>query len=169
MEINFGRGTAYAALGMLVAGALAACGAAADSGAGTGATNAATSLGNCGKLPVKAPEDPSGVLAKMPPDVRAAYNGYDVPITASPWHNFKPKGSGPYDVAIVYSSTSVPYQKAMLDTVTKALEGSKFVGDVSVSLYETDPAAAVRNFQREHPRGGQHHTQRLSHGGGADC
>jgi ribose transport system substrate-binding protein len=130
---------------------LAACSAAEPddkgSAAGTSSTGSAADLGDCGTLPTKAPEDPDGALAAIGDSVSADYNGFPEPITPSPWKDWKPEGPGPYDVAIIYSTTAVPYQADLLDSVKQGLEASDLVGDVKVTTYENDPATAIRNFQ----------------------
>lgn len=140
------RSAGFAALALGATTVFAGC---ADSRAGdsSGGSDAAASLGDCGTVPVRAPGDPDGFLANLPDEVRASYNGYALDVTESPWKEFAPKGPGPYDVAIVYSQTVVPYQATLLDSVKNALEDSDDIANVSVSLYEQDPALAVRNFQ----------------------
>jgi len=49
-----------------------------------------------GPIPTKAPQDPQGVIGKSSPAVKAAFNGYPVPVHPSPWANFKPNHGPPW-------------------------------------------------------------------------
>jgi len=62
-----------------------------------GSSTASPAAGTCGgPIPTKAPQDPQGVIAKAPAAVKAAFNGYPVPVHPSPWANFKPNHGPPW-------------------------------------------------------------------------
>ena len=56
----------------------------------------------CGGVPNTPPNDPDGVLAKLKltPALKHDYTGWNQPIMASAWSNWKPKGKPPYKVAM---------------------------------------------------------------------
>src|SRR5258705_10683462 len=67
------------AFALVLAAVLAACGS--DSGSSSSSASssggkAAAVSGNCGKTPVKAPDDPDGVVAALPQDAQTKNNDY---------------------------------------------------------------------------------------------
>lgn len=111
------------------------------------APSASEDLGNCGTLPVHWPEDPDGVLDRLPEEVRAAYNGYRGTLHASPWADWTPEGPGPYRVAIVFTETGPPYQAALLQETVGLLEADELIESVRVTEAGKDAATQVSNFQ----------------------
>src|SRR3990170_5571316 len=83
-------------LGAVLALSLAACGSSIGSASG-GAADA-----ECVAIPQVAPKDPEGVVAKLPDDVAAGYNGYPVEVLPSAWSDWKPTHAGPYEVGIIW-------------------------------------------------------------------
>lgn len=125
---------------------LSACGGNGDVNA-SAEDNAAEDLGSCGTLPVQLPEDPDGVVAALPENVQAAYNGYSSTVHASPWADWAPEGSGPYDVAVVFTETGPPYQATLLQETVAALEDSDAIGTVTITQSGRDVGTQVSNFQ----------------------
>jgi ribose transport system substrate-binding protein len=113
---------AIALLVMLVAAmAFVACGSSdddsgsSDSGSSGGAATSTTSEAStaapttgCGSIPTKMPDDPEGVLAKLPKDVQAAYNLFPQAVGTSAWADWKPSGSGPYKIYFSPGNVSTP-------------------------------------------------------------
>jgi len=64
--------------------------------AGSSSTTARTAGACGGPIPNKAPQDPQGVIGKSSAAVKAAFNGYPVPVHPSPWVNFKPNHGPPW-------------------------------------------------------------------------
>lgn len=108
---------------------LAACGGGADSAGTTGNNTlpavpspaAAAASGTCGSVPDVAAQDPDGVLKDLPAELQASYNGYPTPVLASAWANWKPSGSGPWKVAVLWQPPMNTFvsntHKALLDTL----------------------------------------------------
>ena len=61
------------------------------------ASTAAPTTG-CGSVPTQMPDDPDGVLAKLPKDVQAAYNLFPQAVHKSAWADWKPSKSKPYSL-----------------------------------------------------------------------
>lgn len=90
---------------------------------------AAPAAGACGSIPTVAPQDPSGVLAKLPASVAAAYNGYTSPIAPSAWAHWKPSHAGTFKVAIVWNP---PINTFIVDTLQAMTAELKAAGDVDI-------------------------------------
>jgi ribose transport system substrate-binding protein len=132
---------AIALLVMLVAAmAFVACGSSdddsgsSDSGSSGGAATSTTSEAStaapttgCGSIPTKMPDDPEGVLAKLPKDVQAAYNLFPQAVGTSAWADWKPSGSGPYKIYFSPGNVSTPYIQDLLKEFDKLKAGSKDV------------------------------------------
>jgi ribose transport system substrate-binding protein len=124
---------AIALLVMLVAAmAFVACGSSddksgsADSGKSSSAStstssdaSAAAPTTGCGSIPQQMPDDPDGVLAKLPKDVQAAYNLFPQAVGKSAWADWKPSGSGPYKIYFSPGNVSTPYIQDLLKEFDK--------------------------------------------------
>ena len=112
------------------ASATASSGAASSAAATASASAAAApAAGACGSIPTVAPQDPSGVLAKLPASVAADYDGYTSPVAPSAWANWKPSHAAPYKVAIVWNPPVNTFAVNTLKAMTAAL---KAAGDVDI-------------------------------------
>ena len=136
-----GAAAAVAALGLAACSSVATtansgttgtASATASSGAASSAAataSASAAAGACGSIPTVAPQDPSGVLAKLPASVTAAYNGYTSPIAPSAWAHWKPGHAGPYKVAIVWNP---PINTFIVDTLKAMTAALKAAGNVDI-------------------------------------
>src|SRR5262245_25143999 len=60
--------------------------------------------GACGTLPTVAPNDPKGLLRKLPKGFATNYQGFrDYPIATSAWANWKPKRKSGWNVQIIWA------------------------------------------------------------------
>jgi ribose transport system substrate-binding protein len=129
-------------------GTAATAGSTASSGAATSGASAAAApaAGACGSIPTVAPQDPSGVLAKLPASVTAAYNGYTSPIAPSSWAHWKPSHAGPYKVAIVWNP---PLNTFIVNTLKSMTAALKAAGDVAIvsSTAPQSPSDVPGNIQ----------------------
>src|SRR4051794_39957153 len=75
---------------------LAACGEGSDAASSAGSP----ADPSCVTVPDVAAKDPQGVLAKLPADVAAAFNGYPGEILPSAWAGWKADHAAPYKVGI---------------------------------------------------------------------
>ena len=91
---------------------LAACGASGGSSSSSGDfTKSATSdpvsveipKSGCGAVDTPLPEDPDGVVAKLPAESKAQYAGYTTPVRKSVWSDFKPDHGPPYKVGLSFA------------------------------------------------------------------
>jgi ribose transport system substrate-binding protein len=136
---------AFALLVMLVAAvAFAACGSSddnsgsADSGGSGGAatstsaeTTAAAPTTGCGSVPTQMPEDPDGVLAKLPKDVQAAYNLFPQPVHTSAWADWKPTKSKPYSIYFSPGNISTPFIQDMVKKFDELKSSSDVITKVT--------------------------------------
>ncbi len=124
-------GRLLAALALLVASMLlAACGSSDDDkGASTTANTGGREMA-CKAPDFAPPQDPDGVLAKLPQELQDQFTGYPTPVFASAWSDWKPEGSGDFKVAIAFGPLVNPVQSAWI----RLLEGSlKAVPGVTVT------------------------------------
>jgi len=131
-------------LGAVLALSLAACGSSIGSASG-GAADA-----ECVAIPQVAPKDPEGVVAKLPDDVAAGYNGYPVEVLPSAWSDWKPTHAGPYEVGIIWQPPVNPTIVQMHDQMTQALDASgevDIVADVAPQN-PTDVPGALQLFDQ---------------------
>ncbi len=117
-----GWGGALLAIGLVV---LTACGGASP------ASTSTTASGGCGSVPTVAPRDPDGLLAQLPADLRALYNGYSYPVYKSQWADWKPKHSPPYTVGLAFGPIVNPFQQATYTEIQDALKKNSLVGKVT--------------------------------------
>ncbi|MBO0682111.1 MAG: substrate-binding domain-containing protein [Candidatus Dormibacteraeota bacterium] len=102
---------------------VAACG-------GSAAPATSSASGSCGSVPTIAPKDPDGVLSALPANVRAWYNGYEVPVYKSQWADWKPKHPAPYTVGLAFGPIINPFQTAIYNGIQASLKKSPMVGKV---------------------------------------
>lgn len=116
---------------------------AATASASVAATPAA---GACGSIPTVAPQDPGGVLAKLPASVAANYDGYTSPVAPSAWANWKPSHAAPYKVAIVWNPPVNTFAVNTLKAMTAALRAA---GDIHIisSTAPQSPSDVPGNIQ----------------------
>ena len=124
-------GARVTALAVTTAAALVltACGSnGGDSSAeASGGTSAAA--GDCGSVPSTPPKDPQNVLAGLPAEVAAAYNGYTSEVLPSPWADWKPSHLAPYKVAILSDPPVNAFQTTLFESIEDTLAKS---GDIEV-------------------------------------
>lgn len=102
---------------------IAACGDSDDDSAGGSASPSgqtstaggpAPASGSCGSIASQMPDDPDGVLAKLPKDVQDAYNLFPQAVGKSAWGDWKPKGSAPHSVYFSPGNVSTPFIQDMM-------------------------------------------------------
>jgi ribose transport system substrate-binding protein len=140
---------AIALLVMLVAAmAFVACGSSdddsgsADSGSSGGAATSTSSstagtaapTTGCGSVPQQMPEDPDGVLAKLPKDAQAAYNLFPQAVHTSAWADWKPEGSKPYSIYFSPGNISTPW----IQDILKKFDELKASSDVITKVTTQD-------------------------------
>jgi len=114
---------------------LAACGAS-SSGGGSGAVapksvEAAPPASGCGSYEASLPKDPDGLVAALPPKLKALYKGYPTPIRKSVWSGWKPKHDPPYHVGIQWAQVNNDFQRNVTETLKADLEKDPDVGKVT--------------------------------------
>lgn len=102
--------------------------------AACGGSPAATSSasGSCGSVPTIAPQDPDGVLSALPANVRAWYNGYEVPVYKSQWADWKPKHPAPYTVGLAFGPIINPFQTAIYASLADPIQAAAKQGVPSI-------------------------------------
>ncbi|MEE9095801.1 substrate-binding domain-containing protein [Pseudarthrobacter phenanthrenivorans] len=136
-----------ALVGIVALGAiLSGCAAVAPAGQSPSAIETAAE-GQCGSVPSTPLNDPEGLMSGMDAAAKAAYTGFSGVLKPSFWSKWKPATPPPYDVAIVYSTETVPYQATLLKTVKEALEKSPLIGKVTVSFAENSLPTQLQQFQ----------------------
>jgi ribose transport system substrate-binding protein len=116
---------AVAALG------LAACGGSSGGGGASGSDVALKEpASGCGSVPLPAVKDPDGVVAQLPAEQKAAFEGYPYTVHKSMWSNWKPTGPGPYDVGVVWGPSTAGFQVEMGNALQERLKSSPVVRSV---------------------------------------
>src|SRR3954454_1234608 len=115
------RLTALAGAAAITSLVLTACGSGASGGTAAGGSGSSTAAGDCGTVPDVAPKDPQHVLAGLPHDVSAAYNGYTGEVLPSAWAGWKPTHPAPYKVAILSDPPVNAFQTTLFESMTSAL------------------------------------------------
>ena len=123
------RLTALAGAAAVTTLVLTACGSGASGGTAAGASGSSAAAAECGSVPDVAPKDPQNVLAGLPQDVSAAYNGYTGEVLPSAWADWKPSHPAPYKVAILSDPPVNAFQTTLFESMTSALQKS---GDIQV-------------------------------------
>ena len=97
-------------------------------GAGTGSAKPTRALA-CGGVPNTPPNDPKNLLSKLKltKALQHDYTGWNQPIQASAWANWKPKHKPPYKVAIVWSAPSNSWNAYTFKLIQKFLKQSPLV------------------------------------------
>ncbi len=106
----------------------------------------------CGDIPNAPLADPEGAFAnlssKLPKSIVHDYAGWPYPILPSAWANWKPKGSGPYKVAIVLSGAANSWYAYWGALVQKFLKRSPLVDKSALSYYTaSNPTAVAEQIQ----------------------
>lgn len=153
------RNRAWIPLGVVPILALAACGSsnkqdtstASAANAGGTSTTASASLGSCGTVPNVPFQDPDGIVATLPKEQQAAYNGYPVPVTKSVWANFK-GAKKPWTIGRVSQDGITGWGVEARDESKKDFAAAKKGGYVTGSLMQLDlpevtPAAELAGYQ----------------------
>ncbi|WP_170297205.1 substrate-binding domain-containing protein [Georgenia thermotolerans] len=98
-------------------------------------------------MPEIAPQDPDGVVAALPAELQASYNGFPQPVQASAWADWKPSDDGPWDVAVLWQPPMNTFvsntHKGLMDT----LEASGNV-NVVADLAPKDPTDVPGQLQQ---------------------
>jgi ribose transport system substrate-binding protein len=121
--------------------------------AGAIAGNSSTGVvaaGACGgPIPKKAPLDPQHVIAKEGQVLKAAYNGYPVPVHPSPWANFKPNHGPPWVVGWAWNELNA-YATGNRKGIDKSFKIYKKLGLVSsyVPTYTNVANGATQQAQQ---------------------
>jgi ribose transport system substrate-binding protein len=128
-------------------------------GAGAGSAKQSRAL-TCGGVPYVAPNDPSGLLAglKLTKALQHDYTGWNHPIMASSWANWKPKGKPPYKVALVWNSPANPFNLYSLNLIQKFLKRSPLIDKnliVTTTSSQTAVAEQVQQYNAAVQQGAQ--------------
>ncbi len=123
--------------------ASAPAGANASSSSSTVATAAS---GGCGTVPTVPFHDASGVVATLPAQYKAAFNGYASTIYKSAWANFKPKHAAPYTIGITITQPINSFQAQLAALLQKDLHAIKGVG--KVTLLTAPPTGLTTQIQQ---------------------
>ncbi|MFV0493627.1 substrate-binding domain-containing protein [Mycobacterium sp.] len=117
---------------------LASCGGGGSSSAGgaPGATAPAATDAQCGQVPVVAPNDPDGLIATMPDDIQAAFNGWPTAVQASAWADAGGT-DGPVTVGWLQQDSGSPTAAALKTTLTQLSADAIDAGEVAEFLVET--------------------------------
>ena len=128
---------------------LAACGGTSSGGGASGTTVALKEpASGCGSVPLPAVKDPDGVVAQLPAEQKAAFVGYPYTVHKSMWGDWKPKGSPPYDIGVVWGPSTAGFQVEMGKAVVDRLKKSPLVGNVDFRAMGNDVniPVALQNF-----------------------
>ncbi|HEX4791256.1 MAG TPA: substrate-binding domain-containing protein [Actinospica sp.] len=108
----------------------------------TASAGSSGSSGSCGAIPTDTPSDPDGVLAALPSDVRALYNGYPTAIHKSAFAAWKPSSSSNKTIGFLLSETNNGYQLALQSILEGQLKQAGYKVDAVTSSDEvTDQVA----------------------------
>ena len=105
-------------------------GAASTTSTSSDASTAAPTTG-CGSIPQQMPDDPDGVLAKLPKDVQAAYNLFPQPVHKSAWADWKPSKSKPYSIYFSPGNISTPFIQDMVKKFDELKKSSDVITKVT--------------------------------------
>ena len=105
-------------------------GAASTTSTSSDASTAAPTTG-CGSVPQQMPDDPDGVLAKLPKDVQAAYNLFPQPVHKSAWADWKPSKSKPYSIYFSPGNISTPFIQDMVKKFDELKKSSDVITKVT--------------------------------------
>jgi ribose transport system substrate-binding protein len=109
---------------------------------------AAAAAGSCGTIPTQMPADPSGVLAKFPASVQAAYNQLGTTVYPSAWTNWKPTHAGPYKVYFSPGNISTPFIQGMLGEFNKLAASSQVITKVTTQDSNNSVQTQIQQIQQ---------------------
>ncbi|WP_449282771.1 substrate-binding domain-containing protein [Leucobacter sp.] len=144
---RFGKLRSGALLGLALPAALflSACGGGGTSSASAGAADASgepAAAVSCGDVPVKDANDPDGLLAELPENVRAAFNGWPDKVETSAFAELSSKvAEGPVAVGYLQQDSGSPVAAALSTEIRKLADESIAAGEVSELLVETPGGA----------------------------
>lgn len=134
-----------AALALSAGFGLAACSSGSASSSAGASSTAGTAASKCGTVPTRLPSDPDGVLAALPKNLRALYNGYPVTVHKSAFASWKPKSTNK-TVGFLLSETNNGYQLALESILGGMLKHAGYkVDQVTSTDQVTDQ---VRDFNQ---------------------
>lgn len=111
-------------------------------------TEAAAASTGCGTVPTVPFHDASGVIATLPAQYKAAFNGYASTIFKSAWSHFKPKHPAPYTIGITITQPINSFQVQLATQLQKDLHAIKGVG--KVTLLTAPPTGLTTQIQQAH-------------------
>ncbi|MCU1482248.1 MAG: hypothetical protein JWQ19_3034 [Subtercola sp.] len=114
--------------------ALAAC-----SASGSASPSVTAAAGQCGDVPIVAPNDPSNLVPSLPASLQAGFNGYANPLMASAWSTFAGK-KGPLKVGFVAIPPTGQSNLDFNNAVQAGFDKAKAAGLVSGDLITEMPA-----------------------------
>jgi ribose transport system substrate-binding protein len=130
----------------LVGSALAMCAALAAFGILSASSSANTSrktliataakAAKCGTVPNVPAKDPYHILANLPKSYKADYNGFGT-VTKSDWSNWKPTGSKPYTVGILWPPPTSTFAETALTSIENTLKANPNIGNVVLLRTDT--------------------------------
>lgn len=136
------RGGLLLGLALPAALLLSACGGGTSSAGGAAQADDSTASVSCGDVPVKDANDPDGLLADMPEDVRTAFNGWPDKVEKSGFADLSSKvAEGPVKVGYLQQDSGSPVAAALSAEIRKLADESIAAGDVSELLVETPGGA----------------------------
>ncbi|HET9517121.1 MAG TPA: substrate-binding domain-containing protein [Actinoplanes sp.] len=100
----------------------------------------------CGTLPRIAPQDPEGILATISrPD---AYDGWPYPLRRSLLADWRPAGTPPYTVGVLYDGNTTSIQAESFKSIQALLRRSPMIGKVlPVATEPGNPSRQVQAYQ----------------------
>jgi ribose transport system substrate-binding protein len=131
------------ALAVVAGLGLAACSSSSSGSSSPAASgSAAAAASACDKIPTELPTDPDGVVAALPANLKALYNGYPTAVYKSAYASWKPKSSANKTVGFLLSETNNGYQLALESILGGMLKGAGYtVDEVTSSDEVTDQVA----------------------------
>jgi ribose transport system substrate-binding protein len=134
------------------AAATTSSGATSSGATSSGATTStgASSKAACGVVPTKPlPAGSTPILAKLPATVRSLYTGFEAPVLASQWANWKPKHSGKLTIGVSFNALINPFNAELYQLITGELKSDPAVGKVVAytASSPTDISGQLQQFQ----------------------
>ncbi len=119
-------------------------GVAAAAGGASDTVKAVAAGSKCGTLPSAPPADPSGLLKKLGATYQAEYNGYNLPVAASAWAHWKPKGKPPYKVGVLEAPLQNSYQTTQYDYIVNSLKSDHKLISKVIAEAVPDPTISTQ-------------------------
>lgn len=137
------RGGIMTAMAVPVMLTLAACGGGgSSSAAGSPSATGTLPAAKCGEVPVVQPNDPDGLLAGLPDQVKKSFNGWPDKVEASAWADLDSKVvQGPVKIGYLQQDSGSPVAAALGLEINRLAKESQAAGDVSELLVETPGGA----------------------------